>query len=306
MILVTGSTGLNGSAVIREFVRHGAPVRALVRHPEKAATFGKPSNVEILHGDMARPETLWPALDGVHRILMISTANNRLVDTQRCFIDAATRAGVRHIVKFSGVGGEPSSSFRFARMHGEAERYLEASGLAWTHLRPSQFMQVYFREVPSILTNRKLALPMGDAPIAPVDVEDIAKVAYALLNSDGHEGRRYEMTGPEALTMTEIAERLTDVVGEPIEYVDIDPAAKRQQLLAAGIATYFADAMDELFHLRRNGSDESRINLSTHHVFGVRPTTFAEFARRNADIFRGNTTPTHLWASGWQPPSPTR
>jgi len=306
MILVTGSTGLNGSAVIREFVRNGAHVRALVRDPEKAAALGAPPNVEIVQGDMARPETLERAFEGVHRILMISTANNSLVETQRSFIDAAKRVGVRHIVKFSGMGCEPSSPFRFARMHGEIERYLEASGLAWTHLRPSQFMQVYFREVGSIRTDRKLAVPMGDARIAPVDVEDIARVAFALLHTDGHEGQRYEMTGPEALTMTEVVERLTDVVGGPVRYVDVDPAAKRQQLLAAGIPAAFADGMDELFKLRRNGSDESRVNLSTHQTFGVEPTSFAEFTRRNADIFRGDATPSHLWASGWQPPTSAR
>lgn len=304
MILVTGTTGLNGSAVIREFVQNDAPVRALVRDPEKAAALPTPPNVEIVQGDMARPETLGPALDGIHRVLMISTANNSLVETQRSFIDAAKRAGVRHIIKFSGVGCEPNSSFRFARMHGELEQYLESSGLAWTHLRPSQFMQVYFREVPTILSDHELAVPMGEARIAPVDVADIAKVAFALLRSDGHEGRRYEMTGPEALSMTEVAERLADVVGEPVRYVDVDPHAKRQQLLAAGIPTDLADAMDELFDLRRNGSAESRVDLSTHEAFGIQPTTFAEFARRNADVFRGDTSPAHLWASGWQPPTP--
>ncbi len=306
MILVTGSTGLNGSAVIREFARHDLAVRALVRDRDKAANLGTPPNVEIVQGDMSRPETLAPALDDVHRVLMISTANTSLVETQCTFIDAVARAGVPHVVKFSGIGCEPGSPFRFARMHGEIERYLEASGLAWTHLRPAQFMQVYFREVRDILTDRKLALPMGDARIAPVDVEDIAKVAFLLLTTDGHEGKRHEMTGPEALTMTEIAARLEEVVGQPVRYVDVDPAAKRQQLLAAGIPPAFADAMDELFRLRRAGGDESRVNLRTHEAFGIRPTTFTEFARRNAAVFRGEADPSHLWASGWQPPARAR
>jgi uncharacterized protein YbjT (DUF2867 family) len=158
MILVTGSTGLNGSAVIREFARHSHPVRALVRDRERAAQLGAPpASVEIVEGDMSQPETLAPALDGVHRVLMISTANNDLAETQRTFVDAVAHAGVPHVVKFSGIGCEPGSPFRFARVHGEIEHHLEASGLAWTHLRPSQFMQVYFREVRSILGDRNLA-----------------------------------------------------------------------------------------------------------------------------------------------------
>lgn len=304
MILVTGTTGLNGSAVIREFIRRDEPVRALVRDLDKASGLGSAPNVEIVQGDMRLPETLGPVLDGVDRVLMISAADRRLVETQCTFIDAAKSAGVRHIVKFSGVGCNPDSTFRFARMHGEIERYLEASGLAWTHLRPSQFMQVYFREVPSILNDSTLSVPMGDAKLAPVDVEDIARAAFALLHTDGHETKRYDMTGPEALTMTEVAQRLSQVLAKPVRYVDADPEMKRRKLLAAGIPADFADAMDELFSQRRSGSEESRVNLTTHDTFRIQPTTFAEFVRRNADVFRGEATPSHLWASGWRSPSP--
>ena len=142
---------------------------------------------------------------------------------------------------------------------------------------------------------------MGEAKLAPVDVGDIARVAVALLRGEGEDGGRYEMTGPEALTMTEVAARLADAVGRPVRYVDADPAAQRERLLAAGIPAFFADAMDELFAERRAGAEESRVDLGTHEKFGVRPTTFAEFARRNAAVFRGEAPPSHRWASGWQP-----
>jgi hypothetical protein len=100
--------------------------------------------------------------------------------------------------------------------------------------------------------------------------------------------------------MSEMAERISSAIDRPIRYVDTDPADKRKTLLAAGIPTFFADAMDELFSMRRKGSEESRINLSTHQEFDVSPTTFAAFARRHAEVFRGEATATHLWASGWQ------
>src|SRR6266851_4412408 len=98
---------------------------------------------------MLRPETLDPVLDGVDRALLISSAGPEMLDTQWRFIDAARQAGVGHIVKFSGkesgIGFDPLR-FRFTRMHELIEDYLEASGVAWTHLRPSQFMQVYLCE----------------------------------------------------------------------------------------------------------------------------------------------------------------
>lgn len=212
-----------------------------------------------------------------------------MVETQCSFIDACKDAGIRHIVKFSGKEsgiGFDRSKFRFTRMHEEIELYLERSGLAWTHLRPSQFMQVYFREVPPIVTDNAFFLPMENARLAPVDIEDIAKVAFAVLCGEGHEGQSYAMTGPEALTMTEIAEQISKAVGKTIGYLNVSPEQKRQALLAVGISRERVDALDELFAERRKCA-ESRIYLGTHQALGIRPTTFAEFAQRNAGVFRG-------------------
>ena len=254
---------------------------------------------------MDRPETLGPALDGVERVLMISTANAKLVDTQCAFIDAARKAGVPHIVKFSAIGSRERapSSFRFVRMHLEIERYLEGSGVAWTHICPSQFMHVYLREARTIASEGAFYLPLGDAKLAPIDVEDIARIAFAILHAEAQHGKRHEMTGPEALTMTEVAAYLSDALGKKVRYVDVDPAEMRTAILTAGIPPAFADAMDELFALRRSGlSDESSVNLRAHDTFGIRPTSFLEFARRNREIFLGRSAPTHLWASARQGP----
>jgi uncharacterized protein YbjT (DUF2867 family) len=128
MILVTGATGLNGSAVIRGFVRQCEPVRALVRSAAKAASLGSSAVVEVVEGDMRDEATLAAALDGVDRVLMISSADGWLGETQRSFIDAAHRARVEHVVKFSGLGVALDSGFRFTRIHAEIERYLEQSG----------------------------------------------------------------------------------------------------------------------------------------------------------------------------------
>src|SRR5262245_8584105 len=162
-------------------------------------------------------------------------------------------------------------------MHGEIERHLERSGLAWTHLRPSQFMQVYFREVQTIVNQDAFYLPMGHQRLAPVDVADIAQVARLLVRGGRPDHHRYDMTGPDALTMAEIAQRTSGAVGRGIRYVDIDPDEKHRMLVDAGTEPYFADALDELFSERRNGA-ESTVRARTHERFGVRPTTFAEFA----------------------------
>src|SRR5262249_22320558 len=204
MILVTGAAGLNGSAVVREFSRNGVAVRALVRDRSKAGQLGELPHVELVQGDMARAATLDRALEGIDRVLMISSADPQLLETQCAFVDACKAAGVAHVVKFSGkesgIGFE-ANKFRFTRMHEEAERYLEQSGLAWTHLRPSQFMQVYLREAPTIAAKGLLLLPLEDVRLSPVDIEDVAKLAFALLTHGGHQGRAFEITGPQALRM---------------------------------------------------------------------------------------------------------
>jgi uncharacterized protein YbjT (DUF2867 family) len=291
MILVTGATGLNGKSIVREFARQNHEVRALVRDSARASAAGldELAGVEPIEGDMRRPETLGAALDGVDRVLMISTAAEDMTETQCRFIDACKQAGVAHVVKFSGAEsniGYDATKFRFTRMHEETERYLEGAGMAWTHLRPSQFMQVYLRDAPAIAAEGAFTLALGDTELSPVDVEDIAKVAFRLLRDGGHEGESLDMTGPEALTMSDVAERISQAIGKPVRYVDVSPEVRRRNLLASGISPGFADALDEQLaeRLRR---PKSRVHLATHEMFGVRATPFIEFARRHAAMFGG-------------------
>jgi uncharacterized protein YbjT (DUF2867 family) len=215
-----------------------------------------------------------------------------MVATQSAFIDAATKAGVRHIVKLSGLNASLTSPFLFNRMHAEIERYIERSGLAWTHLRPSQFMTEYLRELPTIVAHKAFFLALDDVKLAPVDVEDIAKAAVALLRTSGHEEKRYEMTGPEALSPTEIAERISVAIGGAVRYVNVSPDDRSRALLSAGLPSYIVDALDvQASERRKEATGEGVVHPETHIALGVRPTTFAEFARRNAAAFRGEAMP---------------
>ena len=125
-----------------------------------------------------------------------------------------------------------------------------------------------------------------DASIASVDVGDIAEVTIAVLTTSGHEGKTYPLTGPESLTMAEVAQKLSAVVGKTIRYVDVHPADANKARLAAGMPPDLAERLDELFAERRKGK-ESRVWPTIEEVFGFQPTSFDEFARRNAEIFRG-------------------
>jgi uncharacterized protein YbjT (DUF2867 family) len=189
------------------------------------------------------------------------------------------------VIKFSGLDARPDTTFPFGLMHKEIEEYLERSGLAWTHLRPTGFMQEYLREAPSIINDGAFYLALGDVRLNPIDLVDVAKVAFLLLRDGGHEGARIAITGPEALTMAEIADRISRAIGKTVRYVAVSPAARRQALIAQGIPAEFADALDKQVKERLKGGIESQVDLSTHQLFNVKPTTFLEFAQRNAKAF---------------------
>jgi uncharacterized protein YbjT (DUF2867 family) len=286
MILVTGATGLNGGELVRLLSTRDVQVRALVRSATRAEALSALPNVEIVEGDMGRPETLSGALRGVDRAMLISSSDPAMLEVQSTFIDAAARAGVKHVVKLSGIMPELDSPFRFARMHGEIELKLERSGMAFTHLRAGEFMHSYFRQVPAIVAKAALFLPMEDARIASIDVGDIAEAAARVLTEPGHEGKIYPLTGPEALTMGEVADKLSTATGKTIRYVNISPEEATRARLAAGMPQYTADALDELFAERRKGK-EAQVSPVIETLIGRRPTSFDEFAARNAAIFRG-------------------
>jgi len=261
-------------------------VRALVRSTARAHGLASLPGVQVVEGDMARPESLTAALAGVQRAMLISSTGPAMQDVQVSFIGAARKAGVAHVVKLSGIMPERDSAFRFARMHGEIEHCLEKSGMAFTHLRAGEFMHAYFRQVPSILAKGALFLPMADAKIASIDIGDIADMAVEVLTGSGHEGKTYPITGPESLGMAEVAEKLSAATGKQIRYVNVDPQEARQARIAAGVPEYMADGLAELFAERRAGK-ESKVSPVIPTVLGRPATSFDEFARRHAAIFRG-------------------
>ncbi len=290
MILVTGATGLNGRELLHRLSAKGVPARALVRSMTRAERLSSLPTVEIVEGDMARPETLAGALRGVDRAMLISSSDPVMLEVQSNLIEAARKAGVKHVVKLSGIMPALDSPFRFARMHAEIERRLEASGMAFTHLRAGEFMSAYFRQVPSIVAKGTLFLPMENAEIASIDVGDIAEVAATVLTSSGHEGKIYPLTGPEALTMAEVAEKLSTATGKTVRYVNVAPEDAKKAQLAAGMPPYMVDALAELFAERRKGK-EAQVSPVVQMILGRRPASFDEFAMRSAPIFRGEQPP---------------
>ncbi len=246
MIVLIGATGTVGRHVAHELTARGMPFRALVRDPARArALLG--SRAALVQGDLDRPASLAPALKGCERMLLASPVDPRQRELQGNAIAAARDAGVGHVVKLSNLGADPASDFPIARWHGEIERALKASGMAWTHLRPHAFMQNLLHQTGAIKAGGEIAGPYGAGRISMIDARDIAAVALAALTAPGHEGRAYELTGPEAVSWGQVAEKLSRVLGRSVRYADISTEEARRRMIAGGRPDWYTDALIVLF-----------------------------------------------------------
>jgi uncharacterized protein YbjT (DUF2867 family) len=229
------------------------------------------------------------ALWGVDKVFL-STPNTLFqVTAEKAVIDAAKAAGVKHIVKLSGGSAHQASPVRIARWHGEVERYLEASGLAYTHLQPEFFMQNLLGAATSIARGR-LALPLGVAPMGLVDVRDIAAVAAGTLTEPGHEGKTYRITGPEALTMTQIAQVFSGQLGRQVVYEPLTAEAFIAQLTGWSVPEWSATALAEVFVSVAAGNANFTTDV-VETVGKVEPHTFADFVRDHIKVFAGQPQP---------------
>lgn len=283
MILVTGSTGNTGSEVVGELARRGAPVRALVRDAGKAAElFG--ADVQIAQGDYERPDTLEAAMDGVEAVYLVAPASPDMVALEANVIEAAKRMGVRRVVKHSALGAAPDSPIPVARWHGESERRLAESGLAYALLQPNFFMQNFLDFAPTIASEGAIYAPMKDGRISMIDCRDIAAVAATVFTEEGHEGETYVLTGPEALSFGQAAKKLSRVIGKEVRYVDISPEQAKQAMVEEGMPEWFADDLVSAYQIFSEGHG-AMINDVVARVAGREPRTFEEFACEAAPAF---------------------
>src|SRR5262249_33674471 len=146
-------------------------------------------------------------------------------------------------VYLSQLHSAVASTVRFLRYHAVVENAISASGIAFTFLRPNLYMQGLLGFRSSIVSQGRFFAPAGDARVSAVDVRDIAEVAALALTQSGHEGRTYDITGPQALTHFEMASLLSNVLGRPITYVDVPEAAMRDILLGLGMPEWQAEGL---------------------------------------------------------------
>lgn len=253
MILVTGATGTVGSEVLRLVTEAGTPARALVRSPERADSL-RGFDADIVVGHFEEAGSLDDALRGADAVFLVSPAGPTQVQQETGVIDAAVRAGGTRIVKVAAIGVDSEAQGgRFVDNHRQILRHLVDSGVPHTVLAANGFQQNLLRVAAAVQERGELLQPGGSAAVSHVDARDVAAVAAHVLASDGHEGATYTVTGPVAVTYGEIAQELSDLLGQPVRYIDSDPQHSRAGMLAAGVPEWNADGLLELAAWYRTG-----------------------------------------------------
>ncbi|MEV4370100.1 NAD(P)H-binding protein [Nonomuraea sp. NPDC049637] len=275
MIVVTGATGTVGGEVVRLLAGRGERVRAMTREPSKVAV---PPEVEVVQGDFDDPGSLAAAARGADAVFLLSAPGPWLARHDEAMIVAARAAGVRKVVKLSAIGtGEEHGGAKVGGWHQAGEQALRAGELDWTVLRPSSFASNALRWVPQIRQGRPVPNTTGRGRQGVVDPRDVAEVAVRALTSDEHGRSVLTLTGPELLSVPDMAEVLGETLGRPVETVDVPLEVYRTQLIAAGMDAEFADvAVDGSRLVARDGN--ARLTPDVERVLGRPPRTFRAWA----------------------------
>jgi uncharacterized protein YbjT (DUF2867 family) len=219
MILITGANGNVGGEVLKESLAAGLDIRAAYLSAAKAK--GAPAGVKTVLMDYKDPGSIRAALSGIEKVFLVGPPASDVAQLEGGFVEQAKGTGVKHIVYLSALGGRAAI---FPGLHRDSEEKIEASGIPHTFLRPNGFMQnlVNFSS-GTIKAEDAFYGAQGDGAVSHIDIRDIAAVAVKVLSSGGHEGKAYPLTGPQALTNSQIAEKLSRALGRTIRYVDLAP-----------------------------------------------------------------------------------
>jgi uncharacterized protein YbjT (DUF2867 family) len=204
-----------------------------------------------------------------------------MVDISSSFIKEAKKNGVKFIVKLSTMGADLQPGYTSGRLHRQVEKIIEESGIPFAFLRPNSFMQSFLTRSSQTLKNQNaFYLPAGDGKISFVDARDVAAVVVEVLTKNGsqHKNKVYDITGPEALSHSQVAEILSKETGRRISYVDISEEDARNRMKKMGVEDWFIDNAMELYNIYRTGHRSQTTDV-IEQLTEQKPTSFLQFAR---------------------------
>ena len=277
MIVVTGATGNVGGPTIEILRSRGLKVRGVSRHPEH------PDDVAA---DLADLDAVKAALAGATAVFSIVPAEPNQLDMEKNVIEAAKAAGPQVVARLSSLGANPEGEDSVSRVHGQAEKLLEESGLPYTHVRGNYFMQMFLTQTDTVANQGLFATCcVGSAQVGFIDTRDIAEVAAKVLTSTDYVGKTLKLTGPELLTFADCVSKLGTAVGKDLKFYDMNSDDYRNILIGAGVSEYLAGHIIGLYQ-RIGSGGSAKVTDDVTTVLGVPARTFDVFAVDYADRFK--------------------
>lgn len=284
MILVLGATGMFGGQVAHELLRQGQPVRALVRSEEKGHELAA-AGAELAVGDLDRPETLGQLARGVERVFLVSPMDGSIADREIAMIDAARESGVERVVKLYGAVRHDGDALD--RLHQASIAALRTSGLCWALVSPNSVIETaLYSQRQAIEQAGGMFGSAGDGRVGLVAAGDAGRAAAAVLLRDRVEnGEEFVITGPEALTMAEVAATMTEVLGRPIGYSDmtddqfagiLEQVGMTPEQIEIGVLAHFRA-------WRAGGAD--RVTDTYRELTGSEPTSLRHWLEQHRSAF---------------------
>ncbi len=256
MILLTGITGNIGGATARALLEKGVHFRALVRDLAKAAPWAA-QGVELVQGDLEDAAAVKRALDGVDRALLVMPNGETQERSEVAFTRIAQKAGLAWIIKLSSPEAVRGTTSPIPLAHIAAEDAIKASGMKWTLVRPSFYMQNFRGSVKSARATGKLSMPMGNGTVALTDNNDAGQFLARILtdaNSAQHHGQCYDITGPDpVMTFADVAKAIGETIGQTVVYDNCDAKAFQEAIRPFHRNQWHSDAVARLFAEIANG-----------------------------------------------------
>jgi uncharacterized protein YbjT (DUF2867 family) len=286
MILVT-TAGKVGSHAARLLAAAGHQVRVVTRSPDAHAAL-RQDGIEMFVGDLEDPGSVVRALSGVSSVVLVTAPH---LDQERNVVNASSSAGVEHIIKVTTEASADSPIAR-RRVHHAVEQTLAESGIAHTLLRSNAYMQNILLLGPMIAATSRFSSPAAAGRIGMIDARDVAAAAVAIAGAAVpavHAGKTYRLSGPDAISYDDVADRLTSLLGRPVLHEWITTAEQEAILLDRGMPAPVARANAQALSLFAEG-DSDWVTTDIHDLLGRPPVSFADFAAEHGGTFARHTT----------------
>jgi (4-alkanoyl-5-oxo-2,5-dihydrofuran-3-yl)methyl phosphate reductase len=283
MILITGATGNIGTELVKLLDSNGSSLRVVSRDEKKVAHLDP--HIERVIGDLREPSVVQRAVQNVDKLFVIPVLLDPNHETDRLLFDEAKRAGVGRIVMVSSGVVRLDDKNPIGILHRQKEQLIEETGIPWTFLRPSGFMSNTLRFwLNTIKSQAKVFNPTGDGKTAPISPYDIAAVAAVVLTTNGHEGKTYDLTGPELLTTHDQVTILSKVIGKPIQCLDIPVEAAVEGMKSNGLPVAIIEALSKLWIGVRKGESTFQTN-DVERLTGEPSQTFETWCQEHRAAF---------------------